>query len=67
MMEIHMVELSQNLLQQFFTIMEIRKIRVIRLILKESFRLIDLSLILTEQFQENSKCRINKNSRTNRR
>lgn len=67
MMEIHTVELSQNLLRRFFTIMKIWMIRVIRLILKESFRLIDLSLILTEQFQENSKCRINKNSRTNRR
>lgn len=40
-MEIHMVELSQNLLQQFFTIMEIRKIRVIRLILEELLRQID--------------------------
>jgi len=37
-MEIHMVELSQNLLQQFFTIMEIWKIKVIRLILEELLR-----------------------------
>lgn len=40
-MEIHMVELNQNLLQRFFIIMEMWKIRIKKLILKELSKQID--------------------------